>query len=184
IRPVGDLRAGRYQVAIIPTAREGLTIEPGEGTTLDFAILPFWQRCQKQLIRAGLSLGSCAFLTFHLANRIRKRRKPPIVTGLIRVWPDGKRHKVHEIDLTALQKPTIKFGSSPEADCPFSGPEIEPFHIEFRAISTREGTRVELVPLAPVQVGYRTYDKPFHIHHGDTFQIGNYCVQYLSDEGL
>lgn len=184
IHQVGNLKPGSYQFDIDFIARDGLIIEPDGTISLDFEVQPWWVCCKKLLIQTGLGLGVCAFVTLRTVKKIRKHRKPPIVTGLIRVWPTGKKTQAQEIDLTALQKPTISLGSSPEADCTLSGQDIEPFHIEFRAIESSTETRIELVPLVTVQIGYRTCDEPFTIEHSDTIQIGDRSIQYLSDEGF
>jgi hypothetical protein len=184
LRATAQLSPGEHLAAIEIQTRDGLLVEPDENISLNIQVQPMLTRCQSELMRTGLSIVLLSLVLVVSGKKIKKRRTPPQVTGILRVWPTGKPHLAQEIDLTALQKAEISLGSSPEADCILTGQDIAPFHLQIQALRAPNETRIQLSPLAAIKINYLAVEAPFALKHRDTFQVGDRSIQYLSDAGF
>ena len=147
-------------------------------------IPPIWARCRKPALQLGWSLAGFLFVAIVVVRRIRQQNMPVLVAGTLRYGADERSlSKAKEWDLTAFQKESLLIGGGKESDLYLKDAGLELNHARINAEKTDSGVLILLEPLGNIRKGYRNLSAPLPLAHGDSFQMGKYTFQFLSDTG-
>ena len=173
----------REQVALFVEGGDSVLIRTGEEIHVSVQYPGLLVRCQIPIRwSAGLLLvllgGVIGF------RRIQSARQPACVRGTLRYGPrlDDHAHLI-ELDLTALQKHSISIGSSEACDVRIADGGLDPEHARLVMDKQADQHIVMLEPLGQVQKGYGWQVTRFALQHAQTFRMGTFEFQYLSDSG-
>jgi len=181
--PKGDaLPVGEYDAILHVEGRDGLAIYPEAGIPLHLVAPSLLVRCRRPIAWGGILLLSFLVIGLVIARKIKAATRPPLVTGTLRYWPvERGSGKAAEEDLTAFKKTTLVIGHG--ETCDLSLPDLDEQHAILGAEKSADEVEVLLEPLGEVRKGYGLIHAKTPLRHGDTFRMGNYEFQYLSDKG-
>ncbi len=162
---------------------EDLVIQPAAAIDVPVRDSSWVVRCQAPIRWSG-GLLCLAFAGAVVYRQVRSARRPLQVSGTLRYGPHSvDAAQPMEVDLTALQKRILLIGSGEACDLRIDASGLEPEHARLRAEKHTDGPTIILEPLGAVQKGYARQTARFALRHGETFRMGAYEFQYLSDSG-
>ena len=175
--------SGEHTFELLLTGREGMTFEPSDhlAVTVQVASLP--ARCPIPFYGGIATLLTLLIGGGILTRRLRAAMKPPLVRGTLRYWPTGQSSAMTDIDLTAFQEQALSVGSSEDDDIILSLPGLKEGHFIIRAPQSKDETNPILEPRGDVLQHIRKLSSAITLQHEDTFTVGSYTFQFLSDEG-
>lgn len=177
---LGQSYVGRLSI----DADQGLDITPVSSVPIYLEIPPAWVRCRKPALQLSWSLAGFLFISVVVIRRIRQRNMPILVAGTLRYWAEEESlPKTEEWDLTAFQKESLLIGSGKESDLYLKDVGLETKHAQISAEKADSGVIILLEPLGSIRKGYHDLSAPLVLTHGDSFQMGKYKFQFLSDTG-
>lgn len=171
------------RITLYVTGGDNVVIRTGEEIHVNVQNMGLLTRCQTP-VRWGVGV-FLALLTGAIGfHRFQARRQPGRISGTLRYGPrlDDNAHLV-EVDLTALQKHSLFIGSSEACDVRIVTAGLDPEHARLVMEKQADSQVVLLEPLGQVQKGYTWKVTPFALHHAETFRMGTFEFQYLSDSG-
>lgn len=170
-----------------------LTIQPLAGLNLAsraslpviLEVPPIFQRCRREINQGLLWSVVVLSATITFARKVHKQTQAPLVTGTLRYGKKdvaGQLQK-QEWDMTDLYKEEVCIGSQKGVDLYLHEAELEAKHAVIKVQRDQKDRTIMLVPVGKVRRGYRIQTAPFLLQHGESFEMGTYLFQYLSDSG-
>ncbi len=179
----GGFPSGEHTYRIFFSGRDGLTFDPSDRETATVQVTSLWGRCPVPIF-GGMAFVAVLLITgVVLTRRWLAAMKPPVVRGTLRYWPSGGAGRFNEIDLTDYDKTEISVGSSTDDDITLNLPGLNPNHFVIHAPESREDAHPILEPRDNVLWRNRKMATREPLTHEDTFTVGSYTFQFLSDEG-
>jgi hypothetical protein len=183
ILDTNGLREETEWVDLLIEGGSRLEVQPDAAIRAEVHVPNVWVRCRTP-IRLGGGFLILALIGAAAIQRVRKNTRPLPLSGTLRYWPtEGNPTQAAEVDLTAFGKASLSVGSGAACDAMIPHAGLEAEHIRLAAEKSQEGAEIYLEPIGEVRQGYHAQTARFLLRHGDTFRMGTYEFQYLSDHG-
>jgi hypothetical protein len=165
-------------------ADKKLNITTSSSLPIYLEVPPIWVRCRESALKYAWALAGLLFVTVVVMRRVRRQKMPNLVSGTLRYWEEGENlSKTKEWDLTAFQKESLLIGSGKKSDLCLKDAGLETRHAQISVEKTDAAVVMLLEPVAKIRKGYHNLSAPLPLAHGDSFQMGKYEFQFLSDTG-
>jgi hypothetical protein len=163
--------------------RDRLEVQPDARIEVNVQIPGLFTRCRTP-IKWSVVILLLAVAGVVSIQRKRKSALPPLVSGTLRHWKIGENPALAiEIDLTAFGKESLLIGNGATCDVMIPHADLASEHARVLTEKTPNGVEMVLEPIGEVRKGYSQQNVRFVLRHGETFRMGAYEFQFLSDSG-